>query len=158
MPRGGGKKGKPPDTKLVNVSPKPISKDNVGYRMLKKAGWDESSGLGAHKQGITTPYVSAATMSARGIGFKSQEPPRQQQKKAKMEDRIAGGTTRNEEGHMTRQQAEAKRLKDKLLEDSIRSMFRESEYAATSDTNPLTRKRYQKFYPNPLMQGDKLDG
>jgi hypothetical protein len=58
---------------------------------------------------------------------------------------------------MTRQQAEAKRLKEKLLEDSIRSMLRENEYATTSDTNPLTRKRYQKSYPNPLMQGDNLD-
>eukprot|EP00890_Picochlorum_soloecismus_P000336 jgi/Picsp_1/1302/NSC_04783-R1_d111 g-patch domain-containing protein len=157
MPRGGGKKAKTSDKRVMNISSHPISKDNVGYRMLRKAGWDEGSGLGAHKQGMTTPYMAVAIKSTQGIGFEPKERPNQRMKKDKMEDKTPGGISREKEGHMTRQQTEARRIKDKLLENSIRSMFRESEYAATSDSNPLTRKRYQNSYPNPLMQGDNLD-
>ena len=32
-----------------------ISEDNVGFQMLKKAGWQEGSGLGSKGEGITAP-------------------------------------------------------------------------------------------------------
>lgn len=125
--------------------------------MLKKAGWNEGTGLGSHKQGTTTPYVAVATKGTRGIGFESKERPKKLSRNEKMVDTILRGDHDGQHEHMTRQQAEAKRLKEKVLEGRIRSMLRENDYATTSDTNPLTRKRYQKAYPNPLMQEGSLD-
>lgn len=32
-----------------------IKEDNIGYKMLKQAGWQEGMGLGSQGQGITAP-------------------------------------------------------------------------------------------------------
>lgn len=32
-----------------------LTEENVGYQMLKKAGWSEGKGLGSKEQGITAP-------------------------------------------------------------------------------------------------------
>lgn len=32
-----------------------ITEDNIGYKMLKQAGWQEGMGLGSQGQGITAP-------------------------------------------------------------------------------------------------------
>ena len=41
-----------------------IQEDNIGYKMLKQAGWQEGMGLGSQGQGITAPvdrYVHNST-------------------------------------------------------------------------------------------------
>jgi splicing factor 4 len=32
-----------------------LTEENIGFKMLQKAGWDEGAGLGSQQQGITTP-------------------------------------------------------------------------------------------------------
>jgi len=32
-----------------------IKEDNIGYKMLQQAGWQEGMGLGSQGQGITAP-------------------------------------------------------------------------------------------------------
>ena len=32
-----------------------LTEENIGFKLLQKAGWDEGAGLGAQKQGITAP-------------------------------------------------------------------------------------------------------
>jgi hypothetical protein len=46
-----------------------ISPDNIGYRLLKQAGWSEGTGIGAHEQGAVEPLAPAAQKGGRGLGF-----------------------------------------------------------------------------------------
>ena len=32
-----------------------ITEENIGFKMLQKAGWTEGAGLGAKEEGITAP-------------------------------------------------------------------------------------------------------
>lgn len=43
------------DIDLSDYAEFKLTEDNVGYQMLKKAGWTEGSGLGSKGQGITAP-------------------------------------------------------------------------------------------------------
>lgn len=46
-----------------------IGEDNVGYKMLMKAGWQEGSGLGSKGEGITAPINKGkTTFDHGGIG------------------------------------------------------------------------------------------
>lgn len=46
-----------------------ISKHNVGYQLLRKAGWKEGTGLGAQQQGRRQPLAPAAVQGQVGLGF-----------------------------------------------------------------------------------------
>lgn len=48
-----------------------ISRRNVGYQLLKKAGWSEGTGLGAQEQGRREPLAPAAVLGQTGLGFQS---------------------------------------------------------------------------------------
>lgn len=43
------------DIDLSDYAEFKLTEENVGYQMLKKAGWTEGSGLGSKGQGITAP-------------------------------------------------------------------------------------------------------
>jgi len=43
------------DTVNYTMHHNEISKNNVGYMILKKMGWKEDDGLGKNNQGITSP-------------------------------------------------------------------------------------------------------
>ena len=32
-----------------------LTEENIGYKMLQKAGWEEGKGLGSNEEGITAP-------------------------------------------------------------------------------------------------------
>lgn len=51
-----------------------IGADNVGFRLLKQAGWREGSGLGAQQQGRVEPLQAHANKGARGLGFAHERP------------------------------------------------------------------------------------
>lgn len=48
-----------------------IAADNVGFRLLKAAGWRVGTGLGAEGQGRTVPLDPAANKGQRGLGYDS---------------------------------------------------------------------------------------
>ena len=46
-----------------------IKQDNIGYKMLQRAGWQEGQGLGAQQQGITAPVNKGrSSLDVTGIG------------------------------------------------------------------------------------------
>ena len=47
--------GTMPDIDLSDYADFKLTEDNIGYQMLKKAGWQEGKGLGSQGQGITAP-------------------------------------------------------------------------------------------------------
>jgi hypothetical protein len=53
-----------------------ISRANVGYRLLKKAGWTEGTGLGAQEQGAAEPIQAFQQKGSLGLGYALQPPPK----------------------------------------------------------------------------------
>ena len=43
------------DIDLSDYAEFKLNESNIGYQMLKRAGWEEGKGLGADGQGITVP-------------------------------------------------------------------------------------------------------
>jgi len=50
-----------------------IKPDNVGYRMLVRAGWKYSKGLGAQEQGRRTPIIPKLKYDRLGVGAKTKK-------------------------------------------------------------------------------------
>jgi hypothetical protein len=46
-----------------------INSSNVGFRLLKKAGWQEGTGLGASNQGPKEPLQLPVQVATAGLGF-----------------------------------------------------------------------------------------
>ncbi|EDO45757.1 predicted protein [Nematostella vectensis] len=49
------------DIDLSDYAEFKLTEDNIGYQMLKKAGWEEGKGLGSKGQGITAPIDKGRT-------------------------------------------------------------------------------------------------
>eukprot|EP00877_Chromochloris_zofingiensis_P002480 jgi/Chrzof1/12232/Cz06g26130.t1 len=54
-----------------------IDGDNIGFRLLRKAGWQEGTGLGAAGHGPTVPLQPAQQKGNRGIGYTTSQNPNQ---------------------------------------------------------------------------------
>jgi hypothetical protein len=46
-----------------------INSSNVGFKLLKKAGWQEGTGLGASNQGPKEPLQLPVQVATTGLGF-----------------------------------------------------------------------------------------
>lgn len=57
-----------------------IAADNLGYTLLRKAGWQEGSGLGVNEQGRVTPIQAWLQKGNRGVGFDHKAAQEQQAK------------------------------------------------------------------------------
>lgn len=55
-----------------------IARSNVGYRLLKKAGWTEGAGLGAQEQGVAEPVAAFQQQGNLGLGFAPKPKPGKQ--------------------------------------------------------------------------------
>ncbi|GLC48442.1 hypothetical protein PLESTB_000098300 [Pleodorina starrii] len=64
-----------------------IPADNVGFRLLKKAGWSVGTGLGAESQGRREPIEPVLPKGTRGLGFDSRAQQQQQQQHSQQEPR-----------------------------------------------------------------------
>ena len=66
---------------------------NVGFRLLKKAGWEEGSGLGASSQGPKEPLQLPSQKGNEGLGFKTPNANvNKPSKKRKREDGLDEGS------------------------------------------------------------------
>ena len=79
-----------------------IDADNVGFRLLRQAGWRVGTGLGAASQGRHDPIEPNAAKGTRGLGFDSaaaREQQRQQQEQRKQQQQSQSqGQKREAEG------------------------------------------------------------
>lgn len=51
-----------------------IARSNVGYQLLKRAGWREGAGLGAQEQGMAEPVAPLQQKGNLGLGFAPKQP------------------------------------------------------------------------------------
>ncbi|KAL4436390.1 hypothetical protein ABPG77_009952 [Micractinium sp. CCAP 211/92] len=51
-----------------------ITRSNVGFQLLKKAGWREGAGLGAQEQGMAEPVAPFQQKGNLGLGFAPKQP------------------------------------------------------------------------------------
>lgn len=52
-----------------------IARSNVGFQLLKKAGWTEGAGLGANEQGMAEPLAAFQQKGNLGLGYAHKPPP-----------------------------------------------------------------------------------
>lgn len=79
---------------------RPLSQDNVGFRMLHKMGWKEGSGLGKGEQGTTEPVPVEQRASRSGLGSSSpgkENPKAQIWKKTRERYKALQGPAEDEE-------------------------------------------------------------
>ena len=53
----------------IKTSQKPISKDNIGYKLMVKMGYKDGEGLGKKNNGTTTPINPFNMMKIRRVGI-----------------------------------------------------------------------------------------
>ena len=46
-----------------------ISSDNIGFKLLVKAGWEQNTGLGKHRNGIVNPIETVVKRNRLGLGM-----------------------------------------------------------------------------------------
>ncbi|CAL9776414.1 unnamed protein product [Musa acuminata subsp. burmannicoides] len=56
------------DGELGSAGHTAIDSSNVGFKLLKKCGWKEGTGLGASEQGMLEPIPTFVKKNKRGIG------------------------------------------------------------------------------------------
>eukprot|EP00873_Tetraselmis_striata_P001893 jgi/Tetstr1/422157/TSEL_013011.t1 len=137
-----------------------VSKDSIGFKLLKKAGWKEGRGLGAAQQGVAKPLDAWHNKGKRGIGAADNtgtKPPagghepdakrkaaaadEQPQPKTKEEKQVS----KRMKQAMCRQQAR----RDSAIDRHMRQLFNEPE--PTTQHNPLLYGSARLSASNPLL-------
>jgi len=131
----------------TKAAPK-IGADNVGFRMLKKAGWTEGTGLGKDGEGAVEPIRAWAKADRKGVGNEAGaghvvgDPDAKGGKpKPKPKDPIDG----DDGPVMSKEQMAAhvaKEKRDKGIAAYVTRLFKEEE--PTADMNPLLRHRHKR--------------
>ncbi|EFN52654.1 hypothetical protein CHLNCDRAFT_54290 [Chlorella variabilis] len=158
-----------------------ISRTNVGYQLLKKAGWAEGSGLGAQEQGVAEPVAAFQQKGNLGLGYAPRPQPkakqqggaagaagaaaagqggaaagRQQQqqlpKRPLPEDPLDKEDTETKVKRVRQvMQAEADDKAGKAIARYMHMAFNETTGEPTRDSNPLLRRSHKLSATNPLL-------
>ena len=150
-----------------------IASSNVGYQLLKKAGWTEGQGIGLKEQGDQEPLQAHMQQGNLGLGFaKPQRPggkrnvsapsadaaagpaglPPRQPPRALPPDELAEQSVEDKVKRVRQvMQAEADDEAGKAIARYIYSAFSETTGAPTRDTNPLLRRDKRTSATNPLL-------
>ncbi|KAI4358056.1 hypothetical protein L6164_001962 [Bauhinia variegata] len=105
-----------------------INSSNIGFRLLKKQGWKEGTGLGVSEQGRLEPVETYVKNNKRGLGAdkvkkKAVKPPIRDDSKEKNEqEHSSSKKTKAVSKRMRKMQEMEKKLQEKEFE---RAFFRE---------------------------------
>lgn len=143
-----------------------IQPESVGYRLLKKAGWQEGTGLGAANQGVKHPIELAKQRGNRGLGFETKappatneaekQPPAASKRKKSVVDSIVNAELASEDidtkvkRHRAVMLREAEEAKERAIKSYIFRAFSEPSDSATSGNMPTTRN-HRLSALNPLL-------
>ncbi|THU69308.1 hypothetical protein C4D60_Mb08t13070 [Musa balbisiana] len=115
------------DDELGSACLTAIDSSNVGFKLLKKCGWKEGTGLGASEQGMLEPIPTLVKKNKRGIGADKTKKKVEVQKDldAKMQnnhDMQSKKKNKQVSKRIRRMREEEERMKEKEFE---RAFFRE---------------------------------
>jgi len=148
-----------------------LPESNIGFRLLKKAGWKEGKGLGIHEQGTQEPITVHRLQPQKGLGFNPTKPSSKTQQPSAVE---LVDASRVEKARRKRAlppdelahediDTKVKRVKqvvqteidDAAGKEIARYIYRslgEGDGAGnTSDINPLLKKSHRLSATNPLL-------
>ncbi|KAL4855520.1 G patch domain-containing protein 2 [Chlorella vulgaris] len=154
-----------------------IARSNVGYRLLKKAGWTEGAGLGAQEQGVAEPVAAFQQQGNLGLGFAPKPKPGKQAGPATAAAGTAapgGGKTSSQQQVKPKRplpddpldkedadtkvkrvkqvlQAEADDKAGKAIARYLHMAFNDTTGEPTRDSNPLLRRSHKLSATNPLL-------
>ena len=124
-----------------------IPSSNVGYRLLKKAGWREGSGIGAQEQGRQQPLEPELVRGSAGLGYERKVERRKRQQPAADNRPKAMKVERGQRVLA----AKAEENAGKAIARYIYSVFNETTGEPTLDDNPLLRNS-KLTATNPLLK------
>ena len=132
-----------------------VDPTNVGFRMLRKAGWNVGEGLGKDKQGDTEPLRVWKKASRRGVGAECRAsghvvgeiPPEKRNPTPHSRRPVSGARAADDdESPVEPRDATAARVarqaRDRRIAADVGRAFREEE--ARADENPLLRRRRER--------------
>eukprot|EP00243_Klebsormidium_subtile_P013796 TRINITY_DN9363_c0_g1_i1.p1 TRINITY_DN9363_c0_g1~~TRINITY_DN9363_c0_g1_i1.p1 ORF type:complete len:304 (-),score=50.30 TRINITY_DN9363_c0_g1_i1:169-1080(-) len=98
-----------------------IPEENIGYKMLKKAGWNENTGLGASGQGPLEPLKAHMKGDKRGIGADKQakQVPGVSSAKKRKDAPESGTSADRGKRQLTRAELKQKKEREKEKEEAI---------------------------------------
>ncbi|KAK3283670.1 hypothetical protein CYMTET_8650 [Cymbomonas tetramitiformis] len=121
-----------------------LSSRSLGFRMLKKAGWNEGEGLGVEGQGRQIPILPQQRDGRSGIG--KFVPKQNKQDSTVKRKAVVGEASQDAKASkedrdnlkLAVARAKKKQKKDKAVQRNIYEAFHGS--AETTDVNPLLKK------------------
>mmetsp|Transcript_37628 Transcript_37628/g.83774 ORF Transcript_37628/g.83774 Transcript_37628/m.83774 type:complete len:324 (-) Transcript_37628:153-1124(-) len=130
-----------------------IAADNVGYRLLKKAGWQEGAGLGASEQGRKAPVPAWLQQGNRGIGFdgrhKAVQQPMSAQKQAEREAKAAAHLAQQATG-LARKEMLNKMVEDELSSETVETKVKRHRQVMKQEADDMKRKAIYKHLSRAL--------
>ncbi|KAM5586297.1 hypothetical protein ABKV19_005282 [Rosa sericea] len=102
----------------VSSSLTTINSSNIGFRLLKKQGWKEGTGLGISEQGRLEPVATYVKNNKLGLGA-----DKLQKKKLRSETKESTKESRLAAKKRTKMQELVKKLQEKEFERAFRREF-----------------------------------
>ncbi|KAJ8467900.1 hypothetical protein OPV22_030452 [Ensete ventricosum] len=119
------------DVELGSAAHTAIDSSNVGFKLLKKCGWKEGTGLGASEQGMLEPIPTLVKKNKRGIGADKTK------KKVEVE--------RDLDAKMQNNHDMQSKKKNKQVSKRIRKMREEEERMKEKE---FERAFFREFWPD----------
>ncbi|CAL9109084.1 unnamed protein product [Musa textilis] len=120
------------DDELGSAAHTAIDSSNVGFKLLKKCGWKEGTGLGASEQGMLEPIPTLVKKNKRGIGADKTK------KKVEVQKDLLDAEMQNNHDMQSKK-------KNKQVSKRIRKMREEEERMKEKE---FERAFFREFWPD----------
>ena len=116
---------------------RPLDSSNVGFKLLKKAGWSEGQGLGKLGSDIKSPVRALANSGRRGLGR-----AKPSERAAKASEKDAGATNKRKAAGVVAEETPSKAARsvreerERRIGVDLRRQFSEGEVAAEGRSFP----------------------